>query len=108
MRSVLPTTPSVGIWAGPGLDLRRLTACARRLRVPTDGLAGYVYAKDTETAAKIGKKIRAGMLHLNGAGIDPSVPFGGFKTSGNGREWGQEGIMEFLEVKSLLNANAKL
>ncbi|KAI9024144.1 aldehyde dehydrogenase family protein [Hyaloraphidium curvatum] len=68
------------------------------------GLAGYVYAKDIPTAAKIAKKIRAGMLHLNGAGIANELPFGGYKASGNGREWGQEGISEFLEVKSMINA----
>ena len=45
--------------------------------------------------------IRAGMVHINGAGSDQTMPFGGFKQSGNGREWGVEGIHEFLETKSV-------
>jgi acyl-CoA reductase-like NAD-dependent aldehyde dehydrogenase len=46
-------------------------------------------------------KLRTGMVHINGAPLDSMAPFGGFKQSGNGREWGPHGIDEFLEVKSV-------
>jgi aldehyde dehydrogenase (NAD+) len=42
------------------------------------------------------------MVHLNGAPTDPNAPFGGYKQSGNGREWGREGLKEFLEVKAVM------
>lgn len=70
---------------GPVLVMIPYEDEAEAVRIANDteyGLAGYVYAKDTDTAAKIGKKIRAGMLHLNGAGIDNSVPFGGALLAG--------------------------
>jgi len=66
------------------------------------GLSGYVQAGTTERAAEIGARLRTGQVHLNGAGADFAVPFGGFKRSGNGREWGREGIEEFLEVQALM------
>ena len=46
-------------------------------------------------------KLRTGMVHINGAPLDSMAPFGGFKQSGNGREWGPHGIDEYLEVKSV-------
>jgi aldehyde dehydrogenase (NAD+) len=66
------------------------------------GLSGYVQAGTTERAAEIGARLRTGQVHLNGAGADFAVPFGGFKRSGNGREWGREGIEEFLEIQALM------
>lgn len=69
------------------------------------GLSGYVQAGDVAHAAEVGARIRAGEVHLNGAGPDFAAPFGGYKQSGNGREWGAEGMAEFLETKSLLGAN---
>jgi aldehyde dehydrogenase (NAD+) len=45
--------------------------------------------------------MRTGMVHINGAWLDSAAPFGGYKQSGNGREWGAYGIDEFLEVKSV-------
>ena len=47
------------------------------------------------------RRLRTGNVHLNGAGPDFSAPFGGYKKSGNGREWGPHGIEEFLELKSI-------
>ncbi|MGB3604721.1 MAG: aldehyde dehydrogenase family protein [Gordonia sp. (in: high G+C Gram-positive bacteria)] len=70
------------------------------------GLAGYVSGEDIEEVRRIGSKLRAGSVALNSAGPDPAVPFGGYKRSGNGREWGDYAFDEFLEVKSLLGYGA--
>jgi aldehyde dehydrogenase (NAD+) len=51
--------------------------------------------------------MRTGMVHINGAWADSASPFGGYKQSGNGREWGAHGIDEFLEVKSIYGYEAK-
>ena len=50
------------------------------------------------------QRLRAGNVHLNGAGPDFGAPFGGYKQSGNGREWGEFGFEEFLEVKAVMGA----
>lgn len=65
------------------------------------GLSGYVSSSDIERARRVAGKLRTGMVHINGAPLDSMAPFGGFKQSGNGREWGPHGIEEFLEVKSV-------
>lgn len=64
------------------------------------GLSGYV-SGEQEHALKIAARLRTGNVHINGAEIDFSCPFGGFKQSGNGREWGREGFEEYLEVKTI-------
>jgi len=66
------------------------------------GLAAYVWSGDLARARRVAARIRAGMVHLNGAPPDFAAPFGGFKQSGNGREWGAHGLREFLEVKAIL------
>ncbi len=66
------------------------------------GLSGYIYSGDINHARKVAKRIRAGNIHLNGAGVDVTAPFGGYKQSGNGREWGTLGVEEFLETKAVL------
>jgi len=66
------------------------------------GLAGYVVGKDEEKLARVAKSIRAGRISINNAKSDFSAPFGGFKQSGIGREWGDFGIEEYLEPKSIL------
>lgn len=66
------------------------------------GLAGFVQSADLERARKIANRIRAGRVYLNGAAFDRSLPFGGYKQSGNGREFGLHGFREYLEVKALL------
>ncbi len=68
----------------------------------TYGLAGYVQSGDLAHARRIGAQLRAGRVYLNGAPADQSVPFGGYKQSGNGREHGVFGFEEFLEVKAML------
>ncbi|HBC4336479.1 TPA: aldehyde dehydrogenase family protein [Staphylococcus aureus] len=65
------------------------------------GLAGYVIGKDKETLHKVARSIEAGTVEINEAGRKPGLPFGGYKQSGLGCEWGDYGIEEFLEVKSI-------
>ncbi|PKR15248.1 aldehyde dehydrogenase family protein, partial [Staphylococcus aureus] len=65
------------------------------------GLAGYVIGKNKETLHKVARSIEAGTVEINEAGRKPDLPFGGYKQSGLGREWGDYGIEEFLEVKSI-------
>ena len=55
---------------------------------------------------KFAEKFRSGNVHVNGAGPDFNAPFGGYKKSGNGREWGDLGFEEFLEIKAILGYNA--
>ena len=74
------------------------------IRIANDtpyGLSGYVSCADLDTARRIASRMRTGMVHINGAWLDSAAPFGGYKQSGNGREWGHHGIDEFLEVKSV-------
>ena len=65
------------------------------------GLAGYISGSH-DRAVQIARQIRTGNMHVNGAGPDFNAPFGGYKQSGNGREWGTHGLEEFLEVKAIL------
>jgi aldehyde dehydrogenase (NAD+) len=65
------------------------------------GLAGFVTSGDLEHARRVAKRIRAGNVHINGARIDFKACFGGYKQSGNGREWGEAGLEEFLELKAV-------
>ncbi|MEI7948966.1 MAG: aldehyde dehydrogenase family protein [Gammaproteobacteria bacterium] len=66
------------------------------------GLGGYVHSKNIDHARAVAAQIRAGYISLNNAGMDLNVPFGGYKQSGNGREFGDQAFGEFLEYKSLL------
>ncbi len=71
------------------------------------GLSGFVSSSHLERARKVAKQIRAGNVHINNARVDFSACFGGYKQSGNGREWGEAGIEEFLELKAVFGyANA--
>ena len=70
------------------------------------GLSSYVSGKDAGRVQKVVSGLRAGMVHVNGAGIDLNAPFGGFKQSGNGREWGAFGLHDFLELKAVMNPSA--
>jgi aldehyde dehydrogenase (NAD+) len=65
------------------------------------GLSSYITSGDRERARRIARRMRAGMVHLNGAPLDSAVPFGGYKQSGNGRECGVFGFEDFLEVKAV-------
>jgi aldehyde dehydrogenase (NAD+) len=65
------------------------------------GLAGYIASSNPERARRVAARLRVGSVRINGAMLDITVPFGGYKTSGNGREYGREGLTEFLECKSV-------
>ena len=64
------------------------------------GLAGYVAGADLEQCRAVARKLRAGLIGING-GFDWNAPFGGYKRSGNGREWGEFGFHEYLEIKAV-------
>ena len=65
------------------------------------GLAGYVSSGDIERARRVSRRIRAGNVNLNGSMHERAAPFGGYKQSGNGREWGRFGLEDYLEVKAV-------
>jgi aldehyde dehydrogenase (NAD+) len=65
------------------------------------GLAGYVSSANVERARHVARRLRAGNINLNGAPNERGAPFGGYKHSGNGREWGRFGLEEYLEVKAV-------
>jgi aldehyde dehydrogenase (NAD+) len=65
------------------------------------GLSGFVTSGDRQRAGKVAKRIRSGNVHINGARVDFGGCFGGYKQSGNGREWGEAGLEEFLELKAI-------
>ncbi|EGD01408.1 aldehyde dehydrogenase, partial [Burkholderia sp. TJI49] len=66
------------------------------------GLGAHVQGADKERARAVAARIRSGQVHLNYPAWDPQAPFGGYKQSGNGREYGIEGMEEYMEVKSIL------
>ena len=65
------------------------------------GLSGGVFSGDQERAVAVARRMRTGMVDVNGGRFNPLAPFGGYKQSGNGRELGEYGLEEFLEIKSL-------
>lgn len=69
------------------------------------GLAGNVASSDHDRACRVARRMRAGRIIVNYAGPDRMAPFGGYKQSGNGREWGRYGLEDFLEVKSIIGHN---
>ncbi len=70
------------------------------------GLAAYVQSNDRDHARKIAARMRAGNVSINYPGLDTGAPFGGYKQSGNGREWGEFGFEEFLETKAVIGYEA--
>ena len=89
---------------GPVLSIIGYEDEADAIRIANDtryGLSGYVSSADLDRARNAARQIRTGMVHLNGAPLDNNAPFGGYKESGNGREWGHYGFEDFLEVKSI-------
>jgi aldehyde dehydrogenase (NAD+) len=71
------------------------------------GLAAYVSGTDLAKAHEVASRLRAGQVSINGGGGDMMAPFGGYKMSGNGREWGDFGFTEYLEVKAMLGYTPK-
>jgi aldehyde dehydrogenase (NAD+) len=89
---------------GPVLTIIPYETEEEAIRIANDtpyGLAGYVQSGDIDHARQVAARIRAGNVHLNGAAGGFDVPFGGFKQSGNGREWGAHGFTDFLEIKAV-------
>lgn len=94
---------------GPVLCILPYESEEQAVRIANDtpyGLAAYVWSKDNLHARRIGAQIRAGQVTLNGASGNMNTPFGGFKMSGNGREWGEFGLRDFLEVKAVIGVDA--
>jgi aldehyde dehydrogenase (NAD+) len=92
---------------GPVLAILPYRDEEEAIRIANDtpyGLQAYIWAGDLARANRIGRRIRAGRVTINGAAGDMNTPFGGFKRSGNGREWGEHGLRDFLEVKAVLGA----
>src|SRR5277367_3278344 len=92
---------------GPVLTILGAKDEAEAVKIANDtpyGLAGYVSAGSLENAKRVGKQIRAGNVNLNGVPNERTAPFGGYKQSGNGREWGKYGMEDFLEVKAIAGA----
>jgi aldehyde dehydrogenase (NAD+) len=94
---------------GPVLSIIGYEDDADAIRIANDtpyGLSGYVQSSNIERARNVARQIRAGNIHVNGAGVDPGSPFGGYKQSGNGREFSVWGLEEFLETKAILGYHA--
>ena len=92
---------------GPVLSLIGYEDDDDAVRIANDtsyGLSGYVSGQ-SERARGVARRIRTGNVHLNGAPVDNKAPFGGYKQSGNGREWGRYGFEEFLETKAIMGYN---
>jgi aldehyde dehydrogenase (NAD+) len=89
---------------GPVLTILGYSNIDQAVEIANDteyGLAGYVAAADVEKARAVARRIRSGWVVING-GFDFNAPFGGYKKSGNGREWGEFGFHEYVETKSIL------
>ena len=71
------------------------------------GLAAYISGTDRAKINAVASQLRAGQVSINGGGGDMTAPFGGYKMSGNGREWGDHGFTEYLEVKAMLGYTPK-
>ena len=90
---------------GPVLVIIPYDSDEEAIRIANDseyGLSGYVFGEDLERINRIAARMRTGMVHVNGIAGDMHAPFGGYKKSGNGREWGEFGFDEFLETKAVI------
>ena len=89
---------------GPVLSILTYKDENEAVRIANDtmyGLAGAVWSKDENRAQRVARRVRAGRVEVNGGAFNLLAPFGGYKQSGYGREFGRFGLEEFLEVKSL-------
>jgi aldehyde dehydrogenase (NAD+) len=90
---------------GPVLSILPYDKIDEAIAIANDtpyGLSSYVWGATTAEAMSVARRLRSGMVHLNGADTDIDAPFGGYRQSGNGREWGRFGIEEFMEVKAIM------
>lgn len=95
---------------GPVLSILKYDSEEQAIEIANDtvyGLSGYVQSGNIEHARRVASQLRTGNVHLNGAGPDLGAPFGGYKQSGNGREWGEYGFEDFLETKAVLGYAAE-
>jgi len=89
---------------GPVLSMIPFDTEEQAIEIANDtpyGLAAYFSTSDEERARRVAGQLRAGMISLNSASQDYAAPFGGYKQSGNGREWGEYGFDDFLEIKGI-------
>ena len=89
---------------GPVLSVMPFENEEEAIKIANDtpyGLTNYIQSQDKEKVKRVARKLRSGMVDVNGAGIAVDAPFGGFKHSGIGREAGEHGLEEFLEVKAV-------
>ena len=94
---------------GPVLSILGYDSLDEAIEVGNDtpyGLAAYVQGTDMDKVRDVARRLRAGQVTVNGAGPDMMAPFGGFKQSGNGREWGDHAFAEFLETKAVIGYGA--
>jgi len=90
---------------GPVLSIIPYDTVDEAIEIANDtvyGLGAHVQGTDIETVRTVAGQIRSGQVHLNYPDWDPNAPFGGYKRSGNGREYGLEGMEEYLETKAVL------
>jgi acyl-CoA reductase-like NAD-dependent aldehyde dehydrogenase len=89
---------------GPVLSILPYDGEEDAVRIANDtdyGLSGGVWAQDPERAKTVARRVRTGQIEVNGGAFNPNAPFGGYKKSGYGREYGRHGFEEFLQVKSM-------
>ena len=89
---------------GPVLSILPYDGEDDAVRIANDsdyGLSGGVWAQDADRATRVARRIRTGQIEVNGGAFNPNAPFGGYKKSGYGREYGRHGFEEFLQVKSM-------
>ena len=90
---------------GPVLCIMKYESIEQAIEIANSsefGLSSAVWAKDKVAATKIAKRMRAGQCFIQGGYFRVDAPFGGFKQSGNGREWGHAGMDEYLEIKAII------
>ncbi len=93
---------------GPVLSILPYGSLDEAVEIANDtpyGLSSYI-SGEPEEARQLATRLRTGMVHLNGAGTDIRAPFGGFKQSGNGREWGEWGFHDYMEIKAVMGYGA--
>jgi aldehyde dehydrogenase (NAD+) len=94
---------------GPVLAILPYDTVDQAIAIANDtvyGLGAHVQGADVEAVRAVARRIRSGQVHLNHPAWDPNAPFGGYKRSGNGREYGVEGMEEYLETKAILGYGA--
>lgn len=92
---------------GPVLSILSYSSIDEAIAIANDspyGLSGGVQGNNHDEVRAVASKIRTGMVHLNNADLDFAAPFGGYKQSGNGREWGMHAFAEYLETKAMMGA----